>query len=209
VTNFDSRRITPSDFGSNARGPGCLAASHRCNNYGVTVLKSNHRPADARGISSPKGTLTVRFWPITLISSARSADPCPGVSNVFVFGAGQYAMRFWVKPDVLAKLTSPFLNRSTVQSQNSVNPPGRSGRTFREGQEFTYSIAHREPEFAREFGNIVVAPIPTGRSFGSRRRRVELGAQTYSLRGRYNGNSARILAIYQLLVPTLWIPHRA
>ena len=45
-----------------------------------------------------------------------------------VFGAGQYAMRLWVKPDQLAKLgiTVPDII-SAVQKQNTVNPAGQIG----------------------------------------------------------------------------------
>ena len=45
-----------------------------------------------------------------------------GIGNVQVFGAGQYAMRLWVKPDTLAKLgiTVPEIV-SAIQSQNTVS----------------------------------------------------------------------------------------
>ena len=52
----------------------------------------------------------------------------PGVGSVQVFGAGQYAMRLWVKPDQLAKLgvTVPEIV-SSIQAQNTVNPAGKAG----------------------------------------------------------------------------------
>ena len=52
----------------------------------------------------------------------------PGIGNVQVFGAGQYAMRLWVKPDQLAKLgiTVPEIV-SAIQAQNTVNPAGQIG----------------------------------------------------------------------------------
>jgi HAE1 family hydrophobic/amphiphilic exporter-1 len=59
-----------------------------------------------------------------------------------VFGAGQYAMRLWVKPDQLAKLgiTVPDII-SAVQKQNNVNPAGQIGsEPIPSGQKFTYSV---------------------------------------------------------------------
>src|SRR5207249_9044644 len=52
----------------------------------------------------------------------------PGIAQVTVFGAGQYAMRLWVKPAQLATLniTVPEII-SAVNNQNTVNPAGRIG----------------------------------------------------------------------------------
>jgi len=52
----------------------------------------------------------------------------PGIASVTVFGAGQYAMRFWVKPDQLAKLniTIPEIV-DAIRQQNTVNPAGQIG----------------------------------------------------------------------------------
>ena len=68
-------------------------------------------------LTTPTSILSIRFF-------ARS-----GIGNVQVFGAGQYAMRLWVKPDTLAKLgiTVPEIV-SAIQAQNTVNPAGQSGR---------------------------------------------------------------------------------
>src|SRR5262249_57885702 len=51
-----------------------------------------------------------------------------GIGSVQVFGAGKYAMRLWVKPDQLAKLsiTVPEIV-AAIQSQNTVNPAGQIG----------------------------------------------------------------------------------
>jgi len=52
----------------------------------------------------------------------------PGIASVTVFGAGQYAMRVWVRPDRLATLniTIPEIT-SAIQKQNTVNPAGKVG----------------------------------------------------------------------------------
>ncbi len=52
----------------------------------------------------------------------------PGIASVSVFGAGQYAIRFWVRPDRLAQMgiTVPEIINA-MQAQNTVNPAGKIG----------------------------------------------------------------------------------
>ena len=64
----------------------------------------------------------------------------PGISNVQVFGSGQYAIRIWAKPDQLARfnLTVPDIVNA-VQQQNAVHPVGAAGgEPVPVGQEYTY-----------------------------------------------------------------------
>ena len=110
-----------------------------------------------------------------------------------VFGAGQYAMRLWVKPDQLAKLgiTVPDII-SAVQKQNTVNPAGQvGGEPIPSGQKFTYTVrAQGRLQTPEEFGEIVVRANPDG-SFVRVKdiARIDLGAQTYNLKGRLNGQA--------------------
>jgi HAE1 family hydrophobic/amphiphilic exporter-1 len=205
VTNFDVKTDPNTDqiLAQMREGQAASQLPTDVTNYGVTVLKSTTAPLMLVGISSPKGTYDNTFLAnYAYINLLDQLTRVPGVSNVFVFGAGQYAMRFWVKPDVLAKLniTVPEIVQA-VQSQNSVNPAGQvGGEPSAKGQEFTYSIrAQGRLSSPEDFGNIVVRANTDGSIVRLRDvARVELGAQTYSLRGRYNGNAAAVLAIYQL-----------
>ncbi|MGB6875468.1 MAG: efflux RND transporter permease subunit, partial [Candidatus Acidiferrales bacterium] len=126
----------------------------------------------------------------------------PGIANVQVFGAGQYAMRIWLKPDLLAKLgitVSDVVN--AVQSQNTVNPAGQIGsEPAPAGQEFTYSVrAQGRLVTPEEFGNIIIRENPDGGVVRVKDvARIELGVQSYTLMGRLNGKPSAILAIYQL-----------
>src|SRR5262249_40583964 len=126
----------------------------------------------------------------------------PGIGNVAVFGAGQYAMRLWVKPDQLAKLgiTVPDII-SAVQKQNTVNPAGQVGsEPIPSGQKFTYTCrAQGRRQTPNEFGVIVVRENADG-SFVRVKdiARIELGAQTYNVKGRLNGQPSAIIACYQL-----------
>ena len=173
------------------------------NNYGITVRKSVTAPLMWVALYSPRGTYDAKF--LANYAYINIVDPIlrsPGIGNVQVFGAGQYAMRLWVKPDTLAKLgiTVPEIV-SAIQSQNTVNPAGKAGgEPAPKGQEYTYTVLSQgrlvSPE---EFGNIVVRETPDGATVRVRDvARMELGAQDYSISGRFNGKPGAIIAAYQL-----------
>jgi hydrophobic/amphiphilic exporter-1 (mainly G- bacteria), HAE1 family len=173
------------------------------NNYGITVRKSVTAPLMWVALYSPRGTYDAKF--LANYAYINIVDPIlrsNGIGNVQVFGAGQYAMRLWVKPDTLAKLgiTVPEIV-SAIQAQNTVNPAGKAGgEPAPKGQEYTYTVLSQgrlvSPE---EFGNIVVRETPDGATVRVRDvARMELGAQDYSISGRFNGKPGAIIAAYQL-----------
>src|SRR5216110_337677 len=172
-------------------------------NYGITVKKSTTAPLMLLALYSPKGSYDGIFLAnYAYINLVDQLTRVPGIGNVQVFGAGQYAMRLWVKPDQLAKLgiTVPDII-TAVQKQNNVNPAGQvGGEPIPSGQKFTYTVrAQGRLQTPEEFGEIVVRANPDG-SFVRVKdiARIDLGAQTYNLRGRMNGQPAAILALYQL-----------
>src|SRR6516165_12231240 len=74
-------------------------------NYGLTYLQSTVLPLLAFSIYSPKGTYDTLFLSnYATISLNDTLQRVPGVGQIRVFGAADYAMRIWVKPDRLAKL---------------------------------------------------------------------------------------------------------
>jgi hydrophobic/amphiphilic exporter-1 (mainly G- bacteria), HAE1 family len=172
-------------------------------NAGVTVQKSTTAPLLLVALNSPKGTYNnvflANYANINLIDQITRV---PGISNVQVFGAGQYAMRLWVKPDQLAKLSVTVTDIiNALRAQNTVNPAGQiGGAPAPPGQEFTYTV--RSPgrlTSAEEFGEIVIRANPDGSLLRLKEvARIELGAQVYSLNGRLDGKPAAVLACYQL-----------
>jgi len=171
--------------------------------YGVTVQKSTSAPLMIVALYSPHGTYDAKF--LANYQYININDPVTrvqGIASVQVFGAGQYAMRLWLKPDALTKLgitVSDVVN--AVQSQNTVNPTGQmGGEPAPKGQEFTYSVrAQGRLTTPEQFGDIIVRENPGGGAVRVRDvARIELGAQTYTLAGRLNGKPAAALAIYQL-----------
>jgi HAE1 family hydrophobic/amphiphilic exporter-1 len=152
------------------------------NNYGITVRKSVTAPLMLFALYSPHGTYDATF--LSNYAYINLVDPITrsyGIGNVQVFGAGQYAMRLWVKPDQLAKLGITVTDIiSAIQAQNTVNPAGQAGgEPAPKGQEFTYSVlAQGRLLSPDEFGNIVLRETPDG---GIVRvhdvARIELGSQ--------------------------------
>ncbi len=173
------------------------------NNYGVTVQKSTQAPMMLFDLYSPNGAYDSRFLAnYTYINLKDGLTQVPGIASVSVFGAGQYAMRVWVKPDQLAKLqvTVPDIINA-IQVQNNVNPAGQvGGEPVPAGQEYTYAVrAQGRLINEQEFGEIVVRAQPDGSVLRLRDvARIELGAQVYNMLGRLDGKPSAVIAVYQL-----------
>jgi len=172
-------------------------------NYGVTVQKSTSAPLMLIDLFSPKGTYDNVFLAnYSYINLNDQLTRVPGIASVTVFGAGQYSMRCWVKPDQLAKLgvTVPEIIKA-IQTQNTVNPAGQiGGEPVPKGQEFTYAVrAQGRLLSQQEFGQIIIRASTDGSILRLKDvARLELGAQTYNLMGRYSGKPAAVVAVYQL-----------
>ncbi|HEX9442663.1 MAG TPA: efflux RND transporter permease subunit, partial [Candidatus Binatia bacterium] len=172
-------------------------------NVGVTIRKSATSPLALFSLYSPKGTYDATF--LANYAYININDPMtrvPGIGQVAIFGAGQYAMRFWVRPDTLASLGITVNDIiAALTQQNNVNPAGQIGaEPVPKGQEFTYTVRSQGRLLsAEEFGNIVLRASPDGAVVRMKDvARVELGAQTYNQIGRVNGSPAAIIAVYQL-----------
>ena len=158
------------------------------NTAGVTVLKSQTAPLMLISLYSPNKTYDGTFLAnYAYINLADELTRVPGIGRVQVFGAGQYAMRVWVKPDHLANLgiTVPQIVQA-LQTQNTVNPAGQiGGEPIPEGQVFTYTVRTQgRLTSAEDFGNIILRANPDGSVVYLRDvARIELGAQTYNLEG--------------------------
>jgi HAE1 family hydrophobic/amphiphilic exporter-1 len=173
------------------------------NSYGLTVQKTLTAPLMLIGLYSPSGAYDAQFLAnYAYINLNDQLTRVPGIGSVQVFGAGQYAMRLWVRPDQLAKLgiTVPEII-SAIQSQNTVNPAGQvGGEPAPNGQEYTYSVRARGRRISTEdFGQIVVRETPDGGIVRLKDvARAELGSQDYSIIGRFNGKPSAVVAVYQL-----------
>jgi multidrug efflux pump len=170
---------------------------------GVSVKKSVSSPLALFTLYSPKGTYDQLF--ISNYAYININDPMtrvPGIGQVQVFGAGQYAMRIWVRPDALAKLEITVSDViDAVKAQSAANAAGQIGSNpVPAGQEFTYTVRVPGRLLTPEaFGQIVVRARPDGSVVRVKDvARVELGAQSYNIEGRLNGKPATVVAVYQL-----------
>jgi hydrophobic/amphiphilic exporter-1 (mainly G- bacteria), HAE1 family len=173
------------------------------NNLGVTVQKSLSAPLMVISLYSPDASRDALFLAnYAYINLNDALTRVRGISNVQISGAGEYAMRLWLKPDQLAtlNLTVPDIVNA-VQAQNTVNSAGQVGsEPAPSGQEYTYTARAqgrlRTPE---EFGEIIIRQQSDGGTVRLKDvARAELGAQTYNTRGRLNGKPAAVVSVYQL-----------
>jgi HAE1 family hydrophobic/amphiphilic exporter-1 len=171
-------------------------------NYGVTVQKSTSAPLLLFALYSPNDEFDATFLAnYAYININNELGRVDGVSQVSIFGAGQYAMRIWVRPDQLAKLdvTTDEIVQA-VRAQNRVNPAGKIGNPpVPAGQEFAKSvITQGYLSTIEEFGNIIVRANPDGSMLLLKDvAEIQLGAQNYNLQGRFNGKPSAIVACYQ------------
>ena len=172
------------------------------NQNGMVIRKSTGMALMLVAVYSPKSTYDSLF--LANYATINIIDPLyriPGVGQVIIFGAGDYAMRIWVKPDMLAKLgiTVPDINKA-VQQQSTVNPSGQIGaEPMPKGQEMTYTVrAQGRLQNPEEFAKIVVRANPDGSvvRLGDVAR-IELGAMSYKQISRFNRQPACIIAIFQ------------
>src|SRR5580698_2892437 len=171
--------------------------------YGISLRKSATAPFMLVGLYSPRGTRDAAF--LSNYAYINLNDPIGrsyGVGRSEVFGAGQYAMRLWIKPDQLAKLGITVTDiTNAIQAQSKVNPAGQIGGEPASGnQQYTYALlAQGRLTSPEEFGSIVVRETPNGGIVRVKDvARVELGQQDYSTISRLNGKPSAIIAIYQL-----------
>jgi hydrophobic/amphiphilic exporter-1 (mainly G- bacteria), HAE1 family len=173
------------------------------NTFGLTMRKSVGFPMMIISLSSPKNTYDALFLAnYANINIIDALYRVPGVGEVRIFGAGDYAMRIWVKPDRLANLglTVPDLVRA-VQQQSTVNPSGQIGaQPAPRGQEMTYTVRSQgRLQSAEEFGAIAVRSNPDGSVVRLKDvARVELGALNYQQIGRVNGQQGCAVAVFQM-----------
>jgi HAE1 family hydrophobic/amphiphilic exporter-1 len=172
-------------------------------NYGVSIKKSLAFPLLIISLTSPNGSYDGTFLGnYATININDALKRIPGVGDVQMRGASDYAMRIWIKPDQIAKLGLTVTDLQTaIQKQNVVNPAGQiGGEPAPPGQEFTYAVrAQGRLVTAEEFGDIVVRLNPDGSTIRLKDiARIELGTQIYGQRGRLTGKAAAVIPVYQL-----------
>jgi multidrug efflux pump len=127
----------------------------------------------------------------------------PGANQSSIFGAPDYAMRLWLKPDRMASLGLTATDiQQAVAAQNQQYAAGRLGApptNAKVQQTFPVTTAGRMTE-AAQFEDIILRASQAGTGAIVRVKdigRAELGSKDYVIRGKYNGKTATLVAIYQ------------
>ncbi|MEO7271636.1 MAG: efflux RND transporter permease subunit, partial [Vicinamibacterales bacterium] len=170
--------------------------------FGLTMRKQTGLPMLIVSLLSPNNTYDALFLAnYANINVLDALYRVPGVGEARIFGAGDYAMRVWVKPDLLARLglTVPDV-RNAIQQQSTVNPSGQVGANpAPSGQDMTYTVRSQgRLQTETEFGAIAIRSNPDGSVIRLRDvARVELGALNYQQIGRVNGQPGCAIAVFQ------------
>src|SRR5688500_9541672 len=168
---------------------------------GVTVEKGSSSFLQVLAFTSPEGTRDDLFISnYVTLNVLDEIKRIPGTTNVQIFGAKDYAMRIWVRPDRLAqlKLTPTDLVRA-LNEQNAQFAAGKIGQSPTGGpQELVYTITTQgRLSEAAEFENIVLRANGDGSILRLKDvARVELGSKDYEFMGRVNGKSATLVGIF-------------
>ena len=171
-------------------------------NFGVTIKKSLAFPLMIVSLYSSDGRYDPTFLAnYALINVNDALLRVKGVGDIKNLGAADYAMRVWLKPDVLARLGLTVTDvQNALRQQNVVNPAGQVGaEPAPAGQQLTYNVrAQGRLVEADEFGAVVVRENPDGSMVRVRDvARIELGALNYQQYGTVNGQPAALIVTYQ------------
>lgn len=124
----------------------------------------------------------------------------PGVGDASLFGAKNYSMRVWLRPDKLAQYNlTPGDVATAIREQNAQFAAGRFGQEPSQNDlAFTYSVntEGRLPD-AKAFEDIIIRADANAATLRLKDiARVELGAQDYSFIATLNGLPTVPIGVY-------------
>ena len=168
---------------------------------GVTVQKGSSAFLQVLAFTSPDDSFSDLYISnYVTLNVLDSIKRIPGTTSVQIFGAKDYAMRIWLKPDRMTqlKVTVDEVVRA-LNEQNAQFAAGKIGQTpTGAGQEMVYTITTKgRLSTPVEFENVIVRANTDGTALRIREiARVELGAKDYDFIGRVNGKPATLMGIF-------------
>lgn len=168
---------------------------------GVTAEKGSSSFLQVIAFTSPDGRFddlyTSNYVTMNVLDRLKRV---PGTTSVQIFGAKDYAMRVWLKPDRLTRLGLTTADvAAAIREQNAQFAPGKVGQPpVGDGQQLVYTITAQgrlsEPS---QFEEIIIR----ANSDGSLVRlkdvaEVQLGSKDYEFIGRVNGDNATLVGIF-------------
>ena len=155
---------------------------------GVTTMKRQNSMLKIFGLYSPNGTYDETFLTNYLsINVKPQLQRITGVGEVNIMG-GDYAMRIWLKPDIMAQYElEPSDVEAALSSQNIEASTGSIGEDSKNVYQYTLKYKGRL-ETEQEFEEIVIRAYEDGRVLKLKDiATVELGSQSYTYTGAVNG----------------------
>ena len=169
---------------------------------GITVEKGSSSFLQVLAFYSPDGSRddlwTSNYVTLNVLDRLKRI---PGTTNVQIFGAKDYAMRIWLKPDQMSqlKVTVPEI-ANALREQNAQFAAGKIGATptAADAQALVYTVtAQGRFSTVEEFENVIIRANADGSTLRVKDiARVELGSRDYDFLGQYNGKSATLVGIF-------------
>ncbi len=161
--------------------------------FGVTVTEQSLTILQVISLVSPGGVYDTTYLSnYALIHILDDLKLIPGVGDAWLWGARDYSIRIWLKPDRMAQLGLTASDvAEAVRSQNMQYAAGKLGQPpvrVDTGQAYSLIVQGRldSPE---QFGDIILRANPDGSSLRLKDvARVELGALVYEFTGKLNGD---------------------
>ncbi|WP_428946155.1 efflux RND transporter permease subunit [Pantoea sp. FN060301] len=169
---------------------------------GVTTQKQSPTMTLVVHLDSPSGrydSLYLRNYAQLKVKDELSR--LPGVGQVQIFGAGEYAMRIWLDPTkVAARGMTAGDVVTAIQEQNVQVSAGQLGaEPMPNKSDFLLSInAQGRLTSEEEFGNIILKSGEEGQIVRLRDvARIEMGSGSYALRSQLNNKDAVGIGVFQ------------
>ncbi|MBU0601751.1 MAG: multidrug efflux RND transporter permease subunit [Gammaproteobacteria bacterium] len=168
---------------------------------GVTVEKGSSAFLLVLAFYSPDGQYddlyTSNYVTLNVLDNIKKIR---GTTNVQIFGAKDYAMRIWVKPDRMTQLgvTVPEI-AAALREQNAQFAVGKIGQSPNGGgQDMVYTITTQgRLSTVEEFENVILRSNADGSKLRLRDvSRVELGSKDNDFNGTYNGKQAVLMGVF-------------
>ncbi|MGF9763165.1 multidrug efflux RND transporter permease subunit [Microvirga sp. 0TCS3.31] len=168
---------------------------------GVTATKRSSSILQIVALSSPDRRYdTIYISNYALVNVIDELRRVPGVGDAALFGASDYSMRIWLRPDKVGQVgLTPGDIAAAIREQNAQFAAGRFAEEPMPGEQaFTYSATTRgrlaDP---REFEQIILRSDENGASLRLKDvARVELGSLNYSTVATLNGAPTVPIGIY-------------
>jgi hydrophobic/amphiphilic exporter-1 (mainly G- bacteria), HAE1 family len=170
---------------------------------GISTKKSLAFPMMIVSLYSPNNTYNAQFINnFSYINVVDQIKRLKGVGDVVVFGAAQYAMRIWLKPDKMNSLGITVEDvTNSLKVYNNIYPGGSFGNNpALPGIQNTYTAQLQSRLVSVDaFSKIILKSSASGAlvRLGDVSR-VELGTENYSQSSRFNGKNASAITIYQI-----------